>query len=86
METTISEELATLERNWIAAEAEADLARHLAEKAEQAADDLRQLAQSSPGEFRLLIGQADAYVRQHKEAEAQAIEAFDRFWTAKNGT
>ena len=82
------QQLPTLEQSWIAAEAEADLAKELALRAERAAQEIERIASRETvreaAEIKLLIGQAANFVQRREEAEAHAIAAFDRFWTAKS--
>jgi hypothetical protein len=77
--------IAELEQTWLAAESEADQARDLALRAEEAARELRQIADVEGEEVKLLLGQAERFASKRDRAEAEAVAAFDRLWSAKGG-
>ncbi|MEO0793462.1 MAG: hypothetical protein AAFY27_13075 [Pseudomonadota bacterium] len=76
-------DLLELEQHWIAAETEADMARDLAERAAEAAAELQRTAPDQP-EIKVLIGKAESYQERRARAEADAVAAFDRLWSAKD--
>ncbi|MEL6297649.1 MAG: hypothetical protein AAFQ45_03675 [Pseudomonadota bacterium] len=78
-------ELAVLEQSWIEAEAEADHLKDLAERAAVAAEELRKTASVDQPDVKLLLGQAERYSERRERAEADAVAAFDRFWSARGG-
>lgn len=79
------EALSALEQDWLAAESEADAARDRAARAQSAAKELQRFADGTGDEVRLLLGQAEQFASNRDRAEAEAVAAFDRFWSAKGG-
>lgn len=80
----LNTELKTLESVWIAAEARADRAKLKASRAERAAADLNFLGGRNDLEVGILIGEAERLAETRDQAEAEAKQAFEKFWNAKS--
>jgi hypothetical protein len=83
----MSVELSQLEQAWLAAESIADEARLALKRSEELARrQVRAEEGKKEAEVVVLASNVEQLKAQQEEAERTASAAFDRFWSARNGS